>query len=399
MDTKTTGAATAAPDQADDAALGAGGEPVDLTDSSNGSAADSDYHEPKETLAVTITLGDGSCDVAVNPTSDHIYVAGHDSVKVIGTSNELVATVPVAGHPKALAIAAAGNRACVTTHDGPVSVIDTADNTVRTIPGHCSAVALSPDGAYVYTAHNATDSAGHYGLISVIDLESEAVVTVSVDNHVTDLAVTPDGSHLYALTSEHDSYYQYEQGAIAVIDTATRRVIDTIAVGSCPDTLTVSPDGACIYAIQPDTQSISAVDPATHSTKTIALQDTPLDATVTPDGSHIYVTTPRSLTVVDATTNTTETIPVGDLPRRVQMSPDGKRAYVANFGSHNVSVLDAITNSVITTVEVGGHPEALALSPDGDRLYVSDYWAGALAVIAIPSVTDHSTQSSLDNCG
>ena len=316
-------------------------------------------------------------------------MADHDSVKVIGTSNHVVGIVPVAGHPKALAIDTAGHLVCVTSHDGPVSIINTADNTVRTIPGHSIAAALSPDGGYLYTAENATDPAGRYGWISVIDMESDAVATMSVDNQVIDLAVTPDGGRLYALTSEHNSYYQYGRGAIAVIDTAARRVIDTIAVGSSPDTLRISPDGAHIYVIHPDTHSISAVDPATRSTKTIVLQDTPLGATVTPDSSHIYLTALRSLIIVDATTNTAETIPVGDLPRRVQMSPDGKRAYVANFGSHTVSVLDAITNSVVTTVEVGGHPEAMALSPDGGRLYVSDYWAGALAVVAIPSVTDH----------
>jgi YVTN family beta-propeller protein len=371
----------AALDRANDALLTAGEEPVD--------PADSDYHELTETLVVTMALGGGCCDIAVSPATAHLYVADHDSVRVIGTLNHVVASVPVVGHPKALAIDTAGHLVCVTSHDGPVSIINTADNTVKTIPGHSIAATLSPDGAYLYTADNATDPAGDYGRISVIDTESEAVATVSVDNLVTDLAVTPDGSRLYALTSERNSYYQYARGAIAVIDTATRSVIDTIAVGSSPDTLRISPDGARIYVIHPDTHSISAVDPATRTTKTIVLQDTPLGATVSPDSTQMYLTALRSLIVVDATTNTTETIPVGDLPRRVQMSPDGKRAYVANFGSHTVSVLDAITNSVINTVEVGGNPEALAVSPEGDRLYVGDYWAGTLGVIAIPSVTDH----------
>ncbi|HUH67639.1 MAG TPA: YncE family protein [Mycobacterium sp.] len=371
----------AAPDQTDDALLTAGEEPVDRLDS--------DYHELTETLVVTMALGGGCCDIAVSPTTAHVYVADHDSVRVIGTLNHVVASVPVAGHPKALAIDTAGHLVCVTSHDGPVSIINTADNTVKTMPGYSVAAALSPDGAYLYTADNATDPAGHCGWISVIDMESEAVAAVPVDNQVTDLAVTPDGSRLYALTSKRNSYYQYDQGAIAVIDTATRRVIDTIAVGVSPDTLRISPDGTRIYVIHPDTHSISAVDPATRSTKIIVLQDTPLCATVTPDSTHIYLTGLRSLIVVDNTTNTAETIPVGDLPRGVQMSRDGKRAYVANFGSHTVSVLDAITNSVVNTVDVGGNPETLAVSPDGDRLYVGDYWAGRLGVIAIPSVTDH----------
>ena len=66
IDSETTGAATAALDQADGARLAAVVETVDLTDNTNDAAADSDYHELAETLVATMTLG-GCCDIAASP--------------------------------------------------------------------------------------------------------------------------------------------------------------------------------------------------------------------------------------------------------------------------------------------------------------------------------------------
>jgi len=46
-------------------------------------------------------------------------------------------------------------------------------------------------------------------------------------------------------------------------------------------------------------------------------------------------------------------------------------AYVANNGSHEVSVIDTATNTVVTTVPVDGAPIRLAVTPDGKRAYIA----------------------------
>jgi YVTN family beta-propeller protein len=90
---------------------------------------------------------------------------------------------------------------------------------------------------------------------------------------------------------------------------------------------------------------------------------------------------------------------MGGLPRAVQIDPDGIHAYVTSLGSHCVTAIDAITNTIEATVEVGGHPEALAVSPDGRWLYVGDYWFGALTIITAPSITDHHRPKAAPSCG
>jgi len=36
----------------------------------------------------------------------------------------------------------------------------------------------------------------------------------------------------------------------------------------------------------------------------------------------------------------------------------------------------------------------VAVSPDGERIYVGDYWSGAVAVIAVPSVSNLHTDAA-----
>jgi YVTN family beta-propeller protein len=96
--------------------------------------------------------------------------------------------------------------------------------------------------------------------------------------------------------------------------------------------------------------------------------------------------------VIDTTTTDADDIDVGDLPRGLRLSPDGKRIYITNFGDGTLSVVDTITNSVVTTVDVPGYSEAVAVSPDGERISVSDYWSGAVAVISVPTVCDQDVR-------
>jgi YVTN family beta-propeller protein len=228
----------------------------------------------------------------------------------------------------------------------------------------------------------------------VIDIASATTVAEVPVKDVAALTTSPDGSRLYAVSYERRTYYQYPAGWLTIIDAASHAVVETIAVGACPETATASPDGAYLYITHYDTCSVSAVNLTTGKVTAVALRDAPLAVVFTPDSAHAYVCNVRSLTVIDTTTNDADDIDTGDLPRGLQVSPDGKRAYVTNFGDGTLSVVDTITNSVATTVDVPAYPEAVAVSPDGARIYVGDYWSGAVAVISVPTVCDLHTDAA-----
>lgn len=351
-----------------------------------------DYWAPAEDVVATIELGGSVTEVVASPDGEHVYVAQPDSVAVLGSGNHVVARIPVSGQPRELVIDAEGTRLFVIDYDGVVSIVNTEDHTVQTVPGRwTSAVAVSTAGVYLCSAHGSESS------ISLIDVDGTEVATVPVANEVAALAISPDDTRLYVVSSERLPYHQYPAGWLTIIDTSSHTATAAIAVGASPDGVTVSPDGARLYVTHHDTHSVSAVDLTTEAVTPIALGDAPVDVKFTPDGARAYVTNRLSAVVIETGTNDVEDIAAGDLPRGLQISPDGKRAYITNFGDRTVSVVDTITNSVTTAVAVGGHPEAIAVSSDGERVYVGDYWSGTVTVISAPSVQDESASRSLEN--
>jgi YVTN family beta-propeller protein len=100
--------------------------------------------------------------------------------------------------------------------------------------------------------------------------------------------------------------------------------------------------------------------------------------------SAVYVVNLGSddISVIDAVTNTvTATIPVGTDPDGIAATPDGRRLYVTNFLSNEVSVIDAVVNQVSSTVPVGSGPVGVAVTADGTRAYVANRGADQVSVI------------------
>jgi YVTN family beta-propeller protein len=372
--------------------MSAPARPARLEQPRGWSEHEADYGLPGETIIATIPVGDRVGAMVVSPAGERTYVAQSGAITVLESGHNVIASIPVKGEPRALAISDDGTRLIVLGYRGSVATIDTRDHTVKTIAeGWDSDVVVSPDGRYIYAANNANNGVEaaaedpYSSVIAAIDVDGALIASAPVINDVRALAVSPDGSRLYAVSAEPSSYYQYPAGWLATIDTAGFEVIDTTQIGADPLAVIASPDGTRLY-ITHDTATVSAVDLAANTMTEIALDDVPLDVSFTPDGLHAYVTHPASVTAIDAVTHETDCIVIGEQPQGVQLTPDGKRAYVTNLGDGTVSVIDTITNSVTNTLALNGRPEAMAMSPDGDRLYVGDYWAGTVTVISAPSV-------------
>jgi YVTN family beta-propeller protein len=62
-------------------------------------------------------------------------------------------------------------------------------------------------------------------------------------------------------------------GWLTIIDTARHAVLSTLAIGSNPETVTASPDGAHLYITHHDKASVSVVEPASNKITTVAVDD------------------------------------------------------------------------------------------------------------------------------
>jgi len=370
-------------------------EKVDGPDRTTGSGPDSGEWTPAETAVATIPVDGRVHDIAVSPDGEHVYIARSDSVVVIDGLHHIVGRIPVSGSAKSLVMDADGKRLFIVDYDGSVMVVDTRDYTAQTLWDGCASdVVISPHRRHLYAAHNQVTNGGSNDVVSVLDIAGATTAATVPVKDVAALAISPDGSRLYAVSYDRRTYYQYPAGRLTIIDTASHAVVETIAIGACPETVTASPDGAYLYITHYDTCSVSAVNLTTGNVTAVALRDAPLAVVFTPDSAHAYVRNVHSLTVIDTTTNEADDVATGDLPRGLQLSPDGKRAYITNFGDGTLWVVDTITNSVATTVGVPGYPEAMAVSPDGENIYVGDYWSGAVAVISVPTVDDLHTHAA-----
>jgi len=137
----------------------------------------------------------------------------------------------------------------------------------------------------------------------------------------------------------------WAQAAVVVIDTATWRVMDRIAVEDHPNEMLLSPDGGRLFVANANRNSVSVID---------------LDA------GRVAETLIATLTA-DA--------PPGNTPNSLAISADGARLFVSNATINAVSAWDVATpgqSRSLGFIPVGWYPTAVRLSNDGDRLLVAN---------------------------
>jgi YVTN family beta-propeller protein len=225
------------------------------------------------------------------------------------------------------------------------------------------------------------------GTVSVIDTATNTVTaTVFVGTFPNGVAVTPDGAHVYVANIFGNS--------VSVIDTASNTVTATVLVGPHPFGVAVSPDGAHVYVGNQGDGTVSVITTASNTvTATVHVGVGPTGLAVTPDGARVYVANEGSgtVSVIETAGNTVfATVTVGGGPVGVAVTPDGARVYVGNFLGSTVSVIATASNTV-TTVPVGQSPEGVAVTPDGTRVYVANFNGNSVSVIATASNTVAAT--------
>ncbi len=289
-----------------------------------------------------------------------------------------------------------------------VRLLDTATGQFQTptLPGthNFGGIAWSGDGHTLYTTGKATvgnddaqagmgvvfvtrfDDAGHATPQKPIAFALQSRIQPNLqakDAEPCGLALSPDGKTLYVTL--------FNNGTLAAVDlasyspeTGAAKFVET-PVGSSPERVVVSADGAKIYVANRggktpeagDTKDFAdpvAVDPETYKVAT---------------GTLSVVSASQMAT--DAAHAVTKTINVGLQPADLLLSRDGKRLFTANANAETVSVISVETDSVVETIPTSpapgrlaaGSPNGLAQSPDGQTLYVSLGGDNALEVVAL----------------
>jgi PQQ-dependent catabolism-associated beta-propeller protein len=189
--------------------------------------------------AFEVKVGGEPEGVKVSPDGKLVYVTSEVAslVHVIDVATrKVLKNIPVGKRPRRFLLA--GGELWVTNElDGSVSVIRTGDHTVQgTIAFKPQGMrgedvtpvgmALSPDGK---TAYVGLGRANH---VAVVDVASRKVMDyVLVGKRAWGLAVSRDGKRLYVANGLSDD--------MTIVDTTTRKPVRTIRVGRVPHTVVI----------------------------------------------------------------------------------------------------------------------------------------------------------------
>jgi YVTN family beta-propeller protein len=252
-------------------------------------------------------------------------------------------------------------------------------DTIYTISAGCydpQRATLSPDGVFVYIGCYGWDS----GSVLVIDTDTfNVAANIPVIRGADDMFFTRSGD--YVLVGS-----QFES-QIAVIDTATFTVVQTIPTGSLPISLAMHPyleqayvatSGGEILVI--DTSTFTIVD-------SINVGGDPWDVAVSPDGAWVFASDKYGvgLWVINAATNSlyTTITGLGDLTG-LEISSDGAIIYAggrsSDWSSGKVWIIDGTTFTPITNVAINDGVIEVTLTGDGSQLYVGNFGSQVVVI-------------------
>jgi YVTN family beta-propeller protein len=295
----------------------------------------------------------------------------------VSDDSAVVARIALGGPPNAIAVTPDGSRAYVTSA-GNVFVIDTAGNSAVgsiPLPRNPAAIAISGDGSHAYVADFSS------AVFWVIDTATDRV-TATVDIGPTKVqvpatpavAVSRDGTAAY-ITNPSDN-------TLTVVDMAGAFVRTRIALHMRPSGAAVTPDGSGVYvsgcAAFCTSGVLAVVDTRTYVISDSVPTSRPLShIAVSPNGKFAYAPSGAGLLVVDTHTNNVIAQIPGDLWSEVNITADGARVYV--HGSR-LAVIDAASKTVAGTIPLPSGVGSFAMRPDGtvgyfaspDGLYVID---------------------------
>ena len=221
---------------------------------------------------------------------------------------------------------------------------------------------IAPHGVQVDSAGKVYVTCDLSRKLLVIDpqtLKVEAAIDTEGTGHW--LAVLPDGSKAY-IANKNDKAF------ISVIDLRARKMMGRVAVPDGTQGITASPDGKRVLAVEFGKATLAVIDTATDTVvDTVELQGNTKPAyrvQYSADGTKVLTDNEAEVmvNVLDAANlhGPQHTLKVGKDPMGFGFAPDGRTALVGNHGEGTVSVMDIGTGRVLSSFSAGTGIESLA---------------------------------------
>jgi YVTN family beta-propeller protein len=238
--------------------------------------------------------------------------------------------------------------------------------------------------------------------VTVLDADSaDTIATIAVGKRPRGMKLDLDGSRLFVAVSglpkcppsvpdEQCAKLERDLKAdgVAIVDTASHKVLQVLHAGSDPEQFALSPDGSRLFVANEDAATMSVVDiPSSRVVARVPVGREPEGVSITPDGRWVLVTneSDNSVSVIDTgTLKIVRSVQVGKRPRDVAFTPDGRAAYVSgefDASVYRMAVPQGAPVERVLQLRKEARPMAIVLDSKRGRLYVSTGRGGTVAVI------------------
>jgi YVTN family beta-propeller protein len=332
-------------------------------------------------LVATLAVPGGGGEVAVNPSTNRIYVvdSSANALDVIDGATNGVVQVPVGRDPRSLAVNASTNRIYVSNAgDGTLSVVDGSSNAVITLPiGGSGSITVDERSNRIYVIRE-----GDPGDVTIVDGPTNTWHSIATGSRGPVRAVVnPDTNRLYV------SYRT--SGDVRVVDASSasdQPPSVSIAVAGAPAFLALNRATNKVYASTNDTRDpVVEIDGASNAAIPITMAGHApfaVDLAVNAATNRIYLSLQDEVAVVDGATRAVSYIPTGFVGR-LAVDEAFNRVYAT--GGSSVIVIDGATQS-FTRIPLPTVVSAIAVNPATHRVYATGVGTAVLEGNAIGTV-------------
>jgi len=281
------------------------------------------------------------------------------------------------------------------------------------VPRSPCALAASADGKVLYVAEHTARQ------VAVVDTAHHRVThTIALPGPPTGLVLGGKGARLYVTCGGPVS-------SVCEVDTRTRKITATVAVGHTACSPVLAPDGKTLYVCNRFNNNVSVVDVAAKKeVARIAAVREPVAAAITPDGKRLVVANLLPVGRADADDvaavvtiiDTVKRQPIAQVRlvngstslRGVAIAPDGTHAYVTHvlarfhmpttqlergwMNTNALSIIHVPDARLVNTVLLddvdrgAANPWGVAVSADGKTLCVTHAGTHELSIIDAPAL-------------
>ncbi len=259
----------------------------------------------------------------------------------------------------------------MTLHLGRIPLIAVANSKARNAtlidPVHREALPQTvqtgngpEDVAFSADGHQLAATSYFEKSVTFSDVASHALLgdPITFDDRIPrHLLMSPDGGELYVLL--HD-----QEGAVAIVDYVSRKVVKTIPVGVFPIDFALAGNGAYLLVACFDAQTVTRVDLRTRTVADTFRVDTGAGIAAHPTRPVLYsmLNFDGAILAFDyAEHKALATIDVGGAPAHGVVTPDGRFLYAANSDGNNVVQIDTATNAPVVRIAVGADAQSIVL--------------------------------------